>query len=84
MWSSGNACWLSTTIHASGSCSSGRLERQSLVVDQASDGREALALVGENHYAVIVLDLFMPVLDGFGVLDAFGPARRVFTTCSWC
>ncbi|HEX3068797.1 MAG TPA: response regulator [Thermoanaerobaculia bacterium] len=46
------------------------LERQSLAVDQASDGREALALVGENQYAVIVLDLFMPVLDGFGVLDA--------------
>jgi CheY-like chemotaxis protein len=46
------------------------LERHSLAVDQASDGREALALVGENQYAVIVLDLFMPVLDGFGVLAA--------------
>jgi CheY-like chemotaxis protein len=46
------------------------LERHSLVVDQASDGREALALVAEHQYAVIVLDLLMPVLDGFGVLAA--------------
>jgi CheY-like chemotaxis protein len=46
------------------------LERHSLAVDQASDGREALALVAEHQYAVIVLDLLMPVLDGFGVLAA--------------
>ena len=46
------------------------LDRHSLAVDQASDGREALALVAEHQYAVIVLDLLMPVLDGFGVLAA--------------
>jgi CheY-like chemotaxis protein len=50
------------------------LRRHSLSVDQASDGREALSLIKANPYAVIVLDLLMPVLDGFGVLDALaGP-----------
>lgn len=48
------------------------LQRHSLTVDQARDGREALALVKEHQYAVILLDLLMPVLDGFGVLNALG------------
>jgi two-component system response regulator ResD len=46
------------------------LQRHGLAVDQASDGREALALIKLHQYSVVVLDLFMPVLDGFGVLDA--------------
>jgi CheY-like chemotaxis protein len=50
------------------------LRRHSLAVDQASNGREALSLIKTNPYAVIVLDLLMPVLDGFGVLDGLaGP-----------
>ena len=51
------------------------LRRRSLIVDEARDGSEALALINEHQYAVILLDLLMPVLDGFGVLDALqGPA----------
>ncbi|MEA2166280.1 MAG: two-component system, OmpR family, response regulator [Thermoanaerobaculia bacterium] len=46
------------------------LRRHALQVDQASDGREALALINQHQYAVIVLDLIMPVLDGFAVLNA--------------
>ena len=50
------------------------LRRHSLNVDEACDGAEALALIKEHQYAVIVLDLVMPVLDGFGVLEALrGP-----------
>lgn len=41
-----------------------------LDVDLAADGEQALALVRENSYAVILLDLLMPRLDGFGVLAA--------------
>jgi DNA-binding response OmpR family regulator len=40
-----------------------------LEVDLAADGREALDLLAERRYAVIVLDLIMPNVDGFGVLD---------------
>jgi CheY-like chemotaxis protein len=51
------------------------LERHALTVDQASDGVEALALIKQHPYAVILLDLVMPVLDGFGVLKALdGPS----------
>lgn len=48
------------------------LQRHSLIVDEARDGREALSLIKEHQYAVIVLDLLMPVLDGFAVLDGLG------------
>lgn len=41
-----------------------------LVVDVAANGSEALALLREHTYAVVLLDLLMPQLDGFGVLDA--------------
>ena len=45
------------------------LERQSLIVDLAADGQEALDLLDENTYSVVLLDLLMPVVDGFTVLD---------------
>src|SRR5450432_869027 len=41
-----------------------------LIVDSAGDGEEALGSLRENAYAVILLDLLMPKLDGFGVLAA--------------
>jgi CheY-like chemotaxis protein len=41
-----------------------------LIVDSAGDGEEALGYLRENAYAVILLDLLMPKLDGFGVLAA--------------
>jgi len=34
----------------------------------ASDGRAALDLIGEEEPDVVLLDLMMPVLDGWGVL----------------
>ena len=46
------------------------LEPQGIVVHSASDGEEALTCLRENAYAVIILDLLMPKLDGFGVLAA--------------
>ena len=48
------------------------LTQQGLTVDQALDGQEALQLIAENRYAVVLLDLFMPVVDGFQVLRALG------------
>ncbi len=46
------------------------LRQRSLHVDEAGDGSQAIALLGENRYAVVLLDLLMPNVDGFGVLDA--------------
>ena len=36
----------------------------------ASDGNEALALLEQNHPAVVLLDLMLPTMDGFAVLEA--------------
>ena len=41
-----------------------------MTVDQATDGREALDLLGTNKYEVVLLDLVMPNIDGIHVLDA--------------
>ncbi|MEO6487744.1 MAG: response regulator, partial [Thermoanaerobaculia bacterium] len=44
------------------------VERQDLEVDTARDGEEAIDRIDENGYCLIVLDLMMPRVDGFGVL----------------
>ena len=41
-----------------------------LAVHTAGNGREALVCLREHTYAVVLLDLLMPELDGFGVIDA--------------
>lgn len=46
------------------------LRARSLVVDEAENGSDAVDLLRENRYAVILLDLMMPVADGFSVLSA--------------
>jgi CheY-like chemotaxis protein len=46
------------------------LRQQALIVDAATNGTEALALLRDHHYAVVLLDLMMPEMDGFGVLEA--------------
>lgn len=38
-------------------------------VDVASDGAEAIEKLKHRQYAVILLDLLMPVVDGYAVLD---------------
>lgn len=44
------------------------VERQDLDVDTARDGEEAIERIDQNGYAIIVLDLMMPRVDGYGVL----------------
>jgi signal transduction histidine kinase len=41
------------------------LERWQVVVDEASDGREALELFSASEYDLLLLDLHMPVMDGY-------------------
>lgn len=44
------------------------VERQNLDVDTARDGVEAIEKIDEDGYSVIVLDMMMPRVDGYGVL----------------
>jgi CheY-like chemotaxis protein len=46
------------------------LEGEPVAVEAAADGREALRAVAERPPDVVLLDLLMPGLDGFGVLEA--------------
>jgi CheY-like chemotaxis protein len=45
------------------------VKRERLRVDLAADGKEAIAKLQEHEYSVILLDLMMPHVDGFGVID---------------
>ncbi|MBS9476131.1 PP2C family protein-serine/threonine phosphatase [Ancylobacter radicis] len=39
-------------------------------IDEAANGHEALAAIAKTPYDLVLLDIMMPELDGFGVLDA--------------
>lgn len=43
------------------------LEQDGMEVDAAYDGEEALKLIRENHYDIILLDVMLPKYDGFEV-----------------
>jgi CheY-like chemotaxis protein len=45
------------------------VRREKITVDSAVDGVEAIAQLQQHDYAVILLDLMMPRLDGFAVVD---------------
>jgi CheY-like chemotaxis protein len=40
-----------------------------LAVDIAENGREGIERIANAHYDAVVLDLLMPGIDGFGVLE---------------
>jgi two-component system sensor histidine kinase/response regulator len=52
------------------------LGRRGHVVRVATDGREALDLVGESAFDLLLLDLHMPELDGFQVARAIRERER--------
>jgi CheY-like chemotaxis protein/tRNA A-37 threonylcarbamoyl transferase component Bud32 len=55
-----------------------RLEREGHAVETAENGRRALELVAQRSYDLVLLDVLMPELDGYAVLDALkgSPATR--------
>lgn len=46
-----------------------KLEKEGFVVSVASDGNEALELLKKNQPDIMLLDLVMPIKDGFEVLE---------------
>jgi diguanylate cyclase (GGDEF)-like protein len=48
----------------------GFLREGGYAVDEAEDGREALRRLESGNYDVVITDLSMPGIDGFGVLEA--------------
>jgi class 3 adenylate cyclase len=45
------------------------LKQQGYSTAQAEDGEKALAVLGEDSFDLVILDILMPNLDGFGVLS---------------
>lgn len=45
------------------------VQREKFTVDCAADGQEAIDLLKEHSYSVILLDLMMPRVSGFEVID---------------
>lgn len=45
------------------------LRRSGHIVETAATGSDALAALAQQTFDVVVLDLMMPVSDGFGVLE---------------
>ncbi len=54
------------------------LEREPLRVDTAEDGAAALVKLSRATYAVLLIDLMMPNLNGFELLDAIRDLRLPF------
>lgn len=41
------------------------------IIDYAANGKECIEKVNNNNYDVVLLDVFMPVMDGFETLQHF-------------
>jgi len=45
------------------------VKREQVAVDYAADGAAAIKMLQQRSYSLVLLDLMMPRLDGFGVID---------------
>lgn len=54
-----------------------KLTHSGFEVQVAGDGEEALALIEDQKFDVILLDLVMPKKDGFGVLEALKAKKNL-------
>ena len=45
------------------------LLQREFAIDSATDGQDAIEKLRTKNYAAVLLDLRMPVIDGFGVLE---------------
>jgi sigma-B regulation protein RsbU (phosphoserine phosphatase) len=55
-----------------------RLRRLGVInVVQAADGREALARMGERSFDLVLLDIMMPEMNGYEVLDVLSADGRI-------
>ena len=55
------------------------LEIRGYTVEEACDGQEALRMIEHTHPDILLLDIGMPVLDGFGVIRKIRENPRLAT-----
>jgi signal transduction histidine kinase len=56
-----------------------RLQRQGYVVEEARGGPEALDCIATENFDLVLLDIMMPVMDGYEVLARMKQDRRMRT-----
>lgn len=56
-----------------------RLQRQGYAAEEAGGGQEALDRIAAENFDLVLLDLMMPVMDGFEVLSRMKQDRRMRT-----
>lgn len=56
-----------------------RLQRQGYAAEEARSGLEALDRIAAENYDLVLLDLMMPIMDGFEVLARMKQDRRMRT-----
>ena len=54
-----------------------RLEQDGLLADTAEDGEQALAMLGATGYDLVLLDIMMPGLDGYAVLERVKADQKI-------
>lgn len=52
---------------------------ENYLVDEAADGKEALEKLENNHYDILILDIMMPEVDGFTLLQNLPRKKRIPT-----
>ncbi|MEG3129131.1 heavy metal response regulator transcription factor [Pantoea cypripedii] len=52
------------------------LREQGLIADIATDGRDGLFMATEYDYDAIVLDVMLPVIDGYALLETLRKSKR--------
>lgn len=52
------------------------LESKGFDVSIADNGKAALEKLGKESFDLMILDIVMPIVDGFGVLDSMDPEVR--------
>ena len=55
------------------------LEASNYTVEEAESGKIALEMLENNHYDLMVLDIMMPEMDGFTMLDKLDPNKKIPT-----
>lgn len=53
-----------------------KLQHEGFAVTVANNGQECLDLIGSQKFDVVLLDLMMPVIDGFQVLEQLQKLQR--------
>jgi DNA-binding NtrC family response regulator len=58
------------------------VRRQGISVDTARDGNEAIENLDRDGYSVVLLDLMMPRVDGYAVLDHMREHQPELLNCT--